>query len=423
MQLPEHSNKIALHGFQFDLEHLELHDAAGERVALRPRTLAVLNCLARQAGHVVTKDHLMRAAWPGVVVTDDSLVQCVGELRRALRDDQHAVVKTEPRRGYRLVVKSNGTAVERSSRPPSSDDFRQQIHFAASTDGIRIAYATSGDGPALVRTAQWMTHLEWDWRSAVFGEFIQRLSNSNRLVRYDPRGCGLSDRGVPMGTLDDEVRDLEAVVEAAGLDRFALIARSQGGAIAVRYAALHPERVVKLIVMGGFARGRLKRGATSTPLDEVIAFCKLVEGGWGEVHSAFRQMWTQLAFPGASAKQHDAYNHLQRVSSSPQDAAQIVRMMGEYDATADLERVECPTLVLHNPRDGLVPFEEGRLLASMVKGALLEPFDSLNHVPLPGEPAFEPMMKRIHEFLADDAPEQRARPRFVAPAYILRSAE
>lgn len=216
-----------------------------------------------------------------------------------------------------------------------------------------------------------------------------------------------------MAALDDEVRDLEAVVEAAGLDRFALIARSQGGAIAVRYAALHPERVVKLIVMGGFVRGRLKRGAASTPLDEVIAFCKLVEGGWGEVHSAFRQMWTRLAYPGATAEQHDAYNHLQRVSSSPQDAAQIVRMMWEYDATADLERVECPTLVLHNPRDGLVPFEEGRLIASMVKGALLEPFESLNHVPLPDEPAFEPMMKRIHEFPPTTRPNStRARARW-----------
>lgn len=264
------SNKIALPGFVFDLEHQELQDSFGARVTLRPRTHAVLNCLVRKANHVVTKQELMQAAWPDVVVTDDSLVQCIGELRRALKDDERSVLRTEPRRGYRLVAQ--GAPVMEPPHSAPAEDFSQQIRFATNSEGIRIAYATSGDGPPLVRTAQWMTHLEWDWQGPVFGEFIRRLSRTNRVVRYDPRGCGLSNRGVPMATLDDEVRDLEAVTEAAGLGRFALIARSQGGAIAVRYAARHPEQVSKLIIMGGFVRGRLKRGDASTPIDEVIAF-------------------------------------------------------------------------------------------------------------------------------------------------------
>ena len=418
------TNKIALPGFVFDPEHLELWDASGARIALRPRTLGVLQCLAGKAGHVVSKDELMRTAWPDVMVTDDSLVQCIGELRRALNDADRQVVQTEARRGYRLLVSApthpvNGAKANVSSHP---EEFHQQIRFATSADGVRIAYATSGHGPPLVRTAQWMTHLEWDWRSSVFGDFIRRLSSSHRLVRYDARGCGHSDRGMPMTTLDDEVRDLEAVVDAAGLDQFSIFARSQGGAVAVRYAAQHPERVSRLVILGGFVRGKLRRGEKSTQSDEVAADCRLVEGGWGDVNSAFRQMWTRVAFPDGTAEQHDSYNHLQLVSSSPQDAANIFRMMCDYDASADLDRVECPTLVLHCPGDRLVPFEEGRLIASKIKGARLEPVDSRNHVPLPGEPAFETVARRIAEFLDDSAtmrpPRQTMEP---AKPALLRS--
>lgn len=172
---------IALTGFVFDLEHQELRDASGARVTLRPRTLAVLNCLARKADHVVAKEELMQAVWPDLVVTDDSLVQCIGELRRALKDEERSVLRTESRRGYRLVAGS-GAAAE-PTRNGHADDFRQQIQFATSADGIRIAYATSGEGPPLVRTAQWMTHLEWDWQGPIFGEFIRHLSRTNRLVR------------------------------------------------------------------------------------------------------------------------------------------------------------------------------------------------------------------------------------------------
>jgi DNA-binding winged helix-turn-helix (wHTH) protein len=200
---------ISLAGFVFDPRYRELRDAAtGRRVPMRPQTAAMLHCLASAAGHVVPKDDLLRAVWPNVVVTEDSLVQCVRDLRRVLGDGEHRIVQTEPKVGYRLMVQQEAVAA-----------FKQDIRFAISADGVRVAYAISGEGPPLVRTSQWMTHVEWDWRSAVFGDFLSRLSERSRLVRYDARGCGLSDRGVPTATLDDEVRDLEAVVDAAGLDR------------------------------------------------------------------------------------------------------------------------------------------------------------------------------------------------------------
>ena len=402
---------LDLDGFVLDAPHGELRDASGARVAVRAQSMAVLQCLARSVDRVVSKDELMRAVWPGVVVTDDSLVQCIKQLRHALGDSEHRVIETEPKRGYRLVA--------RRRKVPNEDGapelFKQDIRFAVSADGVRIAYATSGNAPVtLVRAAHWMTHLEWDWRSAVYGPPIQGLSRRYRLVRYDGRGCGLSDRGVAIGTLDDEVHDLEAVVDAAGLDRFVLVGRSQGGAISIRYAARHPERVSHLVLIGGYARGALRRGAQSTGFDEIGAHMRLLEAGWGRDNPAFRQLIGTLMFPGANAEQVASFNFLQSVAATPQEAARIYRMIADYDAEPDLTAVRCPTLVLHSPHDNVAPFDEGRLIAASIPGARFEPFDSPNHTPLPGEPAFEQVMRALDEFVLGGAAErpssERARP-------------
>ncbi|MEJ8847492.1 alpha/beta fold hydrolase [Variovorax rhizosphaerae] len=385
---------IALPGFVFDLQHRELREvASGQRVALRPQTAAVLHCLALHAGRVVPKEELMHFVWSKIVVTDDSLVQCIKDLRRVLGDVAHRIIQTEPKRGYRMVIDAAPAA-----------DFKQDIRFASSANGIRIAYAISGVGPPLVRAAHWMTHVEWDFRSSVAGEFLRHLSQRYKLLRYDGRGCGLSDRGVQMATLDDAVRDLEAVVDAAGFSRFALLGRSQGGAIAISYAARHPDRVSHLVTVGGFLRGQSRRGEQSASTESIEAFCGVLQEGWGKENSALRQIWTSYAFPGASVEQQDSWNQLQRVACSPQDAATIWRTGALYDATAEVQRVRCPTLVLHNPDDALVPFEEGRLIAAGIKGAHLETFAGRNHVPLPGEPAFECVMAQIDKFLAVPSP-------------------
>ena len=410
MQSFDTSNKIALPGFVFDIERWELREASGARVALRPQTFAVLSCLARLADQVVTKDELMRAVWPDLVVTDDSLVQCIKDLRKALKDDARSIIQTLPKRGYRLVP--SGDVPVLPAATPLSAAFRQDIRFATTVDGARIAYATSGDGPPLVRAVHWMTHVDLDCHSAVYGPWIQGLSQRYRHVRYDARGCGLSDRGTPPQNLDDEVRDLEAVVDAAGLERFALYARSQGGAIAVRYAARHPERVSHLVTIGGFVRGSRRRGALTPPPEHQDAFWKLIEDGWGQDNAAFRQLMTSLIFPGANAEQMRAFNSLQRAACSPQVAAHLGRTHAEYDATADLPRVQCPALIFHSPDDRPVPFEEGRMIASMIPGARLVPFASANHTPLPTEPAFGFVNRLIDEFVlgsaGDHARKERA---------------
>lgn len=398
--MPEDVLELPGH-FVFDVQHRELRDASGHCVPLRRQTSAVLHCLALRAGFVVTKEELMQRVWPGVVVGDDSLVQCVLELRRALGDTERRTVRTEPRVGYRLLPANSlpGTSVGDDLHSPQLS-FEQEIAFATSYDGIRVAFATAGVGPAVVRTAHWMTHLDWDWRSPVMGPMLRRLADRYRLVRYDGRGCGLSDRGVSVATLDDEVRDLDSVANAAGLGRFSLIGRSQGAAIAIRYAARNPERVCGLVIVGGFARGALRRGERSSSPKDYDAVCHLLLQGWGQDNAALRQLFTTYMFPDATPEQIESFNHMQRVSASPQDAAVIHRMVAEYDASPDLTDVCCPTLVLHNPNDSLVPFEEARLIAAGIPGARLETFAGRNHTPLPGTPEYEPAMHCIEAFLA-----------------------
>jgi pimeloyl-ACP methyl ester carboxylesterase/DNA-binding winged helix-turn-helix (wHTH) protein len=397
MHSSDESNKIALPGFVFDLEHQELREASGAQVMLRAQLLAVMNCLARKADRVVTKDELMQAVWPGVVVTEDSLVQCIKDLRKVLKDEAHSIIQTLPKRGYRLVPSRNAPQCAVSEPLPPA--FHQDIRFATTADGVRIAYAVSGQGPVLVRAAHWMTHLEWDWQSAVYGPWIKGFSQRYMHVRYDARGCGLSDRCTPPTCLDDDVRDLEAVVDAAGLNRFALLGRSQGGAISARYAARHPERVSHMIMLGGFVRGARKRGALSDSQKNSQAFWQLIKDGWGQDNAAFRQLMTSRMFPGANPEQMQAFNQLQRVACTPQGAAHVGSVNGEYDASGDLCKVRCPALVLHSPDDAAVPFEEGRMIASMIEGARLMSFTSVNHTPLPTEPAFDMVNRLIDEFL------------------------
>ena len=281
--------------------------------------------------------------------------------------------------------------------------FHQDIRFATSADGARIAYAICGRGEPLVRAANWMSHLDWDWQTPVWGPWFERLARRHRFVRHDPRGCGLSDREVGSLTIDDLVGDLEAVVDAAGLERFALMGTSQGGAVALRYTTLHPERVSRLVLLGAFARGKLLQGPWAETLEVVEAEAQLIEAGWGRDNPAFRQLFTTQFWPHATPAQWESINELQRLSCAPAHAARLVRALARIDVSADLPRIACPVLVLHCRGDARIPFDEGRFLAAGIAGARLEPLDSGNHVPLEGEPAFGAALQAIEAFLGDTA--------------------
>jgi pimeloyl-ACP methyl ester carboxylesterase/DNA-binding CsgD family transcriptional regulator len=278
-------------------------------------------------------------------------------------------------------------------------DAKQQIRFCTTSDGVRIAYALSGEGPPLVKVASWMNHLEYDWKSPVWRHWITELSSDHTFVRYDERGCGLSDWDVPELSFESWVRDLETVVDAIGIERFSLLGLSQGGPIAVAYAARHPERVSHLILYGAYPRGWLRRNPTPQLLKEAEMMNELAELGWGKENPAFRQFFTTQFIPDGTPEQHQWWNDLERVVTSPKNASRFMRVFNEIDVTAIAPQVSCPTLVLHATRDARVPFDEGRLMASLIPGARFVPIESRNHILLENEPAWQHWLEEVRAFL------------------------
>lgn len=282
-------------------------------------------------------------------------------------------------------------------------ELRQTIRFATAPDGVRLAFAASGRGDPLVRAPHWMTHLEWEPLTPVWGPWLHALSERHRLLRYDARGSGLSDRDPASITFDDQLRDLESVVDAAGLDTFSLLGMSWGGALAIRYAARHPQRVSRLVLFDAFARGPLARGPSSVPTALFEATCTLVETGWGLDNPAFRQFFTTQFWPRATLEHWQAFNELQRRSCSPQLAVQLMKAAAGVDVEDELLQVRCPTLVLHCRGDLRAPFDEGRLIASRIPDARFEPLSSDNHIPLQGEQAYDVARALIDSFIGRTA--------------------
>jgi pimeloyl-ACP methyl ester carboxylesterase/DNA-binding CsgD family transcriptional regulator len=279
---------------------------------------------------------------------------------------------------------------------------RQQVRFCTSFDGTRLAYAVHGEGPAVVRAPHWLTHLEYEAQSPIWKPWIEAFAGRFRLVRMDERACGLSDRGVREVSFASSVRDLEAVVDAAGIPRFALFGHSQGGAISIAYAARHPERVSHLVLLGAYARGARHRGLEARQLEELDAQLKLVEHGWGRDDASYRQMFAAQFLPGATLEELASMSELQRRSASAEDATRVIRSFLDIDVTATAAAVRCPTLILHARGDRRVPFEEGRLLAGRIPGAQFVPLESDNHILLAHEPAFGQFFGAVQAFLADD---------------------
>ena len=277
----------------------------------------------------------------------------------------------------------------------------QQIHFCTTDDGVRIAYATVGEGPPLVKAANWLSHLEFDWRSPVWRHLLAEFARDHTFIRYDERGNGLSDWNVADLSFEAWVKDLESVVEAAGVDRFPLLGISQGGAVAIAYAVRHPEKVSHLILYGAYARGWATR-ASPAEIEQRQAQLTLVRLGWGQDNPAFRQLWTTLYAPDATPEQAQSFNDLQRVSTSPENAVTLLNAMGNIDVVDLLPQVKVPTLVLHCRDEAGVPFEEGRLLASSIPGARFVPLDGRNHLLLEGAPAWGTFVKELRRFLGTE---------------------
>jgi pimeloyl-ACP methyl ester carboxylesterase/DNA-binding winged helix-turn-helix (wHTH) protein len=387
--------------FVLDSERRELR-AGGTVVPIEPQVFDLLVYLIENRGRVVSKDDLIASVWSGRIVSDSTLDSRINAARKALGDSgkQQRFIRTMARKGVRFV----GDVTQRTSdganpaMRQAAPALQQQIHFCTACDGVRIAYASAGQGPPLIKAANWLNHLEYDWQSPVWSHLLQALARQFQLVRYDERGNGLSDWDVDDISFEAFVRDLESVVDAAGLQRFALLGMSQGCAVSIAYTVRHPERVSHLVLFGGYARGRRVRGSPED-IEKAEATLKLMRLGWGQENPAFRHIFTSLFIPGGTIEQMSWFNELQRMTTSPENAVRIRGAMNDIDVTDLLEQISVPTLVLHGYHDEVVPFEEGRLMAARISGARFVALEGRNHLLLESDPAFGRFLEEIKTFL------------------------
>jgi DNA-binding winged helix-turn-helix (wHTH) protein/pimeloyl-ACP methyl ester carboxylesterase len=387
--------------FALDGERRELR-ARGTIVPIEPQVFDLLVYLIQNRDRVVSKDDLIASVWGGRVVSDSTLDSRINAVRKAIGDsgEQQALVRTIPRKGIRFVGEVLQGQVTPEATPRSSGlVHKQEISFCRSTDNVNIAFAEVGHGPPLIKAANWLTHLEYDWESPVWSPLLQRLAEKNRLVRYDTRGTGLSDREVEDFSFNGFMRDFESVIDAVEPDRFAILGISQGAAVAIAYAAAHPERVTKLVLYGGYAQGRNKRGSLDE-IEKANLFLSLMQHGWGDEHSAFMRAFCSLFIPNGTPEQNKWFADLQRITTTAENGARIRVACHEIDVASLLPKIRVPTLVLHARHDNVVPLEQGRLMAASIPNARLVTLESDNHVLLADEPAWGKFFEEVEDFLA-----------------------
>jgi len=379
-----------------------------ELVAVEPQVFDLLVHVIRQRDRVVSKDDLIAAVWDGRIVSESTLSSRINAARHAIGDsgEQQQFIRTVARRGIRFVgdVREDNDAVveaQRTAPTPAGTDVGppQKVTFCRTSDGVHLAVSSVGDGPVLVKAANWLNHIEYDWHSPVWAPLLHHLARQGRLVRYDGRGNGLSDREVADISFAAFERDLDTVIDATGLDRFALLGISQGGAVAISYAVRHPERVSKLILYGAYAQGRNKRGS-AVDAEMANAFLSIMRHGWGDEHSAFMRAFCSIYLPNGSAEQISWFANLQRMTTNAETAVRIRKACDEIDVSELLPQVRVPTLVLHCRHDNVAPFDQGRLMAASIPDAHLVTLESDNHVVLPVEPAWPKLLGEIKAFLA-----------------------
>ncbi len=389
--------------FELDRERMELRKN-GEARPIEPQVFDLLSCLIERQPRVVGADELIEVVWHGRIVSDAALSSRVRDARRAIDDDgnRQRWIRTVRSRGFRFageveIVEGKPEKAGAIKETPQPD---QDIHFCRSADGTRLAYGLAGNGPPLVKAANWLNHLEFDWQSPVWRHFFADLASNYRLVRYDARGNGLSSWDVADFGFERQVEDLEAVVDKVGLERFPLLGISQGCAKAVAYAARHPQRVSKLVLVGGYARGwRHRDEPDSVTVGE--ARCALIRAGWGSDNAAIRLMFTTIYMPDAPEESRNWFTDIQKRTTTPNNAADILMAHGDVDIRELLPKVAAPTLVLHARNEIGVPYALGQELAAGIPGAQFATLDTTNHILPVTDPAWPRCSKLIHSFLAE----------------------
>jgi pimeloyl-ACP methyl ester carboxylesterase/DNA-binding winged helix-turn-helix (wHTH) protein len=387
--------RFAFGDYVLDTETVELRHGNAP-VSIEPQVFDVLAYLITNRDRVISNDEFFDKVWNGRAVSLSTLTSRINAARHAIGDDGTAqkLIKTQQRKGYRFVGVENAAATSK----PQKQNLTQDIKFCTSDNSVRIAYAKVGNGPAIVKAGNWMNHLEYDWESPVWSHLLKWMAREHQLIRYDARGNGLSDWDVLDISFDAFVRDLESVVDAAGLEHFDLFGASQGCAVSIAYAVKHPNRVRKMVLYGGFARGRRVRGA-AVDMAQAEAMITLMRTGWGQENPAFRQLFTSLFVPSGSPEQMNWFNELQRKSTSPENAVRI-RLVSDYINVVELlPRVTTPTLVMHCRDDAVQPFDEGRFLAANIPDAQFVGLEGANHLILETDPGWPRFQEAFNAFV------------------------
>lgn len=387
---------------ELDTERAELR-FKGELQPVEPQVFHLLVYLVEHRDRLISKEELIDNVWAGRIVSDATLSSRISSARSAVGDsgEVQGIIRTIPRRGYRFVaeLEAEGRSSSDDRRHNDRRAHKQTIRYCTANDGVRLAYSVSGEGPPLVKAMSWLNHLEFDWESPVFGHVFRELVSRHQLLRYDSRGAGLSDREVRDFSFDALADDLETVIAASGLQSFAMLGISQGAALAVDYAARHPNRVSQLVLWGGYSRGRNRRGTTEDA-EQAEAFKTLMRHGWGKQSSTFLRMFASLYLPEANEEQVQWWTDLQRIATSPENAVRLRDAIDDIDVSDKLAHVKAPTLILHSEREEVAPFSEARRMAALIPNATLVPLDSANHLVLYQEPAWQRAVDEVLEFLA-----------------------
>jgi pimeloyl-ACP methyl ester carboxylesterase/DNA-binding winged helix-turn-helix (wHTH) protein len=397
--------------FQLDITERRL-SLAGELIPLRGKIFDTLCILVENHGRLIRKDELMQRLWPDSVVEENNLDHNISKLRRALQEGTNGqkFIETVPRQGYRFIAQvhpgSGSPALQIVHLAPEAPSVaEQEVQFFTTSDGVRLAYTIGGSGPPLVRAIDWLNHLDFEWKNPFRRHWFSEIMGHHTFLRYDQRGSGLSDWKVDDFSFERSLADFEELISAVGWDKFAVLASCQGGAIGTAYAARHPERVTKLILVGAFARGWPPPDSMMT--EQFHAMLTLIRHGWGRDNPAFRQLWTTLFRPDAGPAETEWMNEFQRITSSPENAARMMAEFPKIDVTDALAKVCCPTLVIHSRDEAVVPAREGRFIASRIRGARFVELPSRNHEVVPGEPAWQNFVEEFSRFLDWPAPAKQ----------------
>jgi DNA-binding SARP family transcriptional activator/pimeloyl-ACP methyl ester carboxylesterase len=392
----------ATSAFRVLLEKLEDAGAREDAIALGHRLLAI-EPLQEEIDRALMRLYFEQGQ---TALALRQYQRCAAILRKELdiEPDQQTKALYQELLRHRTRRKIQSDDEPAASMPTATVSMRlkQSVRTCMAPDGVRIAYAQVGEGPPLVKAANWLNHLEFDFASPVWRHWIEAFTRDHSFLRYDERGTGLSDWDVFDISFDAFVKDLETVVDAAGLERFPLLGLSQGCAISIAYAVKHPERVSHLVLCGGYAKGWLHQDDPGEHARR-RALATLVREGWGQESPVFRQIFTSLFIPDASAEQTQWFNDLQRITTSPQNAYRLANIFGEIDVRHLLGDVQVPTLVLHTRDDARVKFTEGQELAAGIRGARFVPLEGRNHVLLESEPAWPVFLREVRAFLGGEA--------------------